>query len=217
MVPRQGPVPAGLPGRYYFFGNSTRAIGRPRAATVRAPSSMTVITPNAASHSRMAFSRIASNTGARSLGEELMTCEYLGYRVFTRQRLIVLGGAFGKLASQIGDNPLCVIQCAVSWCFHRQTFSGPCSCSIIRRSLRRSNRDDHCGLSEMRISTSYEFWRAARGPERESEIGAKVSLDEPPGKVRCSTLNGHSFLLSWPSNSAPLRSLARASHKVSGA
>ena len=30
--------------------------------------------PNAASHSRIAFSSIASNTGARSPGEELMTC-----------------------------------------------------------------------------------------------------------------------------------------------
>ena len=31
-------------------------------------------TPNAASHSRIALSSIASNTGARSPGEELMTC-----------------------------------------------------------------------------------------------------------------------------------------------
>ena len=30
--------------------------------------------PKAASHSRIAFSSIASNTGARSPGEELMTC-----------------------------------------------------------------------------------------------------------------------------------------------
>src|SRR5277367_3249528 len=30
--------------------------------------------PNAASHSRVAFFSIASNTGARSPGEELMTC-----------------------------------------------------------------------------------------------------------------------------------------------
>jgi len=31
-------------------------------------------TPNAASQSRIAFSSIASNTGARSPGDELMTC-----------------------------------------------------------------------------------------------------------------------------------------------
>ena len=38
-----------------------------------------------------AFSRIASNTGARSPGEELMTCKHLGGRGLLLQRLARLG------------------------------------------------------------------------------------------------------------------------------
>jgi hypothetical protein len=54
--------------------NSAKAIGTPRDATVGASSpSVTIISPNAAPHSRIAFSSIASNTGARSPGEELIT------------------------------------------------------------------------------------------------------------------------------------------------
>ena len=44
-----------------------------------------------ASHSRVAFSSIASNTGARSPGEELMTCKYLGGRGLLLQGLARLG------------------------------------------------------------------------------------------------------------------------------
>ena len=44
-----------------------------------------------ASHRACAFSSIASNTGARSPGEELMTCKHLGGRGLLLQRLARLG------------------------------------------------------------------------------------------------------------------------------
>jgi hypothetical protein len=61
--------------------------------------------PNAPPKSRSAFSRIASNTGARSPGEELMSLQHLGGRGLLLQRLVAfsqLPPRLGKLALKIG-------------------------------------------------------------------------------------------------------------------
>jgi len=57
--------------------------------------------PKAASHRRVAFSSMASNTGVRSPGEELMTCKTSG-RGLALQPFVTLGSTIGKLALQIG-------------------------------------------------------------------------------------------------------------------
>src|SRR4051812_40589263 len=105
------------------------------------------------------FSQHRVENRAEITGRRIDDLQNLGGRGLLFERLVAFGGALGKLASQIGDNPLRVSQRAVWWCFHRQTFGGPSCCSIIRRSLRPSNRDDP-------------------GPERESGIGANGKL--PP-------------------------------------
>ena len=80
----------------------TKAAGTPRCATVR--NARIVIShkaPNAASHSRIAFSSIASNTGARSPGEELMTCKYLGGRGLLLHRFVALAQCLIKPPLQL--------------------------------------------------------------------------------------------------------------------
>ena len=66
------PPDVGLPGSRR---SSTSSAGTPRSATARksSPSKVKKV-PKAASQRRIAFSSVASNTGARSPGEELMTC-----------------------------------------------------------------------------------------------------------------------------------------------
>ena len=66
------------------------ATRRPRVATAGTLSVVVQEFTEAAPHSRIAFSSIASNTGARSPGEELMTCSTSAVAV-SRQRLVTLG------------------------------------------------------------------------------------------------------------------------------
>ena len=62
-----------MPDRTRSFSDATKLAGRPRAAATRPrPSSMVQRTPSTASQSRIAFSSIASKTGVRLLGDELM-------------------------------------------------------------------------------------------------------------------------------------------------
>jgi hypothetical protein len=65
-------------------------------------------------------------------GRGIDDLEHVGGRGLLGNGFVTLGSALGKLASQIGDNPLRVGQRTVWWCFHGQTFSRPCCCSIIR-------------------------------------------------------------------------------------
>jgi hypothetical protein len=59
--------------------------------------------PSAASHNRIAFSRIAANTGARSPGESVDDLQrFLGRSLF-RVRFCELGGALDELLLQLRD------------------------------------------------------------------------------------------------------------------
>ena len=64
--------------------------------------------PNAAPHSRIAFSSIASNTGARSPGEELMTCSTSAVAVCcsSASRVSVISRAFS----------IAITACAAKFC-----------------------------------------------------------------------------------------------------
>ena len=64
--------------------------------------------PNAAPHSRVAFSSIASNTGARSPGEELMTCKTSAVAVCcsSASRVSVMSRAFS----------IAITACAAKFC-----------------------------------------------------------------------------------------------------
>ena len=75
-------VPGTRLGRTARRRYSANSCGTPRIAAVAQTTRRHTChrMPNAASQSRIAFSSIASNTGARSPGEELMTCKHLGGR-----------------------------------------------------------------------------------------------------------------------------------------
>src|SRR6516162_4424904 len=99
--------------------------GRPRIATARKLSpSARVRSPCAAPHKVCAFSRIAAKTGARSPGEELMTCNTSAVAVSSLQRLVTLGFALGKLTLHIGDKLLGIGYRAVGRRTHLRTFVG---------------------------------------------------------------------------------------------
>ena len=70
----------------------------------------------AASHSRIAFSSIASNTGARSPGEELMTCNTSAVAVCcsNASRVSVISRAFS----------IAMTACAAKFCKQRDLFVG---------------------------------------------------------------------------------------------
>ena len=98
--------------------------------------------PNAASHNRSAFSSIASNTGLRSPGEELMTCNTSAVAVSLFQRLVALGNYLCEPHLEFRDDLLRIGECAVG---HR---------APLRTSLGPTCRVDHTviGTGHHRLS-----------------------------------------------------------------
>jgi len=83
--------------------------------------------PKLASHSRVAFSSIASNTGARSPGEELMTCNTSAVAVCCSKasRVSVISRAFS----------MAMTACAAKFCSSAISLSenGRISCRAIAK------------------------------------------------------------------------------------
>ena len=110
--------------------------------------------PKAASHSRIAFSSIASNTGARSPGEELMTCNTSAVAVCcsNASRVSVNSRAFSiamtACAAKFCNSAICLsVNGRTSW---RPATISPSRASSLRSGTDSSSADAPCSMTSMR-------------------------------------------------------------------